>query len=64
MLQSFMNISVATGLLPNTGITLPFVSYGGSSIIAMMIIAGLVQSVHIRISNKIEESHESDSEQD
>ena len=36
MFQSFLNISVATGLLPNTGITLPFVSYGGTSILFLM----------------------------
>ncbi len=62
--HAFINIGMCIGLAPIIGIPLPFVSYGGSSIIAMMIIAGLVQSVHIRISPQTEESHESDSEQD
>jgi rod shape determining protein RodA len=43
--QSFLNISVATGMLPNTGIPLPFVSFGSSSMIAQLRSAGLVQSV-------------------
>ncbi|WP_029488160.1 FtsW/RodA/SpoVE family cell cycle protein [Candidatus Epulonipiscium viviparus] len=43
--QSFINFGVVTGLLPNTGLTLPFVSYGGSSLWANMIGMGLVLSV-------------------
>ncbi|OON94700.1 MAG: cell division protein [Candidatus Epulonipiscioides saccharophilum] len=43
--QSFINLGVVTGLLPNTGLTLPFVSYGGSSLWANMIGMGLVLSV-------------------
>jgi len=43
--QTILNVSVATGTLPNTGITLPFISSGGSSIWIMTASVGLVLSV-------------------
>ena len=43
--QAAANIAMNVGLLPTTGITLPFVSYGGSSIIATWAMTGLVLSV-------------------
>lgn len=46
--QTFVNIGVATGLLPNTGMPFPFLSYGGSSMWANMIAIGLVLNVGIR----------------
>lgn len=45
--QSIINIGVNLNILPVTGITLPFVSYGGSSIITNLIAVGLVESVSI-----------------
>jgi len=42
IIQTFIHIGVNIGLLPTTGITLPFLSYGGSSIIGSAIIAGLI----------------------
>lgn len=45
--QTFVNIGVATGLLPNTGMPFPFLSYGGSSMWANMIAIGLVLNVGI-----------------
>lgn len=43
--QIFINLGMNLGLLPITGITLPLVSYGGSSIVGTMIILGIVASV-------------------
>lgn len=43
--QSFTNIAVATGIFPNTGLPLPFISYGISSLISMYFGIGLVLSV-------------------
>lgn len=44
-LQSFLNIGVATGLLPNTGIPLPFVSYGLTSLVCLYAGIGFVLNV-------------------
>jgi rod shape determining protein RodA len=46
--QALVNIGVNLKLMPATGLTLPFVSYGGSSIVANMIAIGLVESVIMR----------------
>lgn len=46
--QIFQNISMTIGLMPITGIALPFVSYGGSSLITNIIALGLVLNVNIR----------------
>ena len=46
--QSFVNIGMTIGIMPITGIPLPFVSYGGSAVFADMIAIGLLQSVHRR----------------
>ncbi len=43
--QIFQNIGMTIGLLPVTGITLPFLSYGGSSLLSSLILIGLTQSV-------------------
>ncbi len=40
--QAVLNIAVTTGVFPNTGIPLPFVSYGGSSLLASLVAAGLL----------------------
>lgn len=47
-IQSFLNISVATGVMPNTGIPLPFVSYGLSSLLSLYICIGLVLNVRLQ----------------
>jgi len=46
--QSIVNIGVNLNLMPATGLTLPFVSYGGSSLVANLIAIGLVESVIMR----------------
>ena len=46
--QAFENIGMTMGLMPMTGVPLPFLSYGGSSMFANLIGVGLLQNVHSR----------------
>lgn len=46
--QTFINIGVVTGLLPNTGLTLPFVSYGLTSLVSLFIGMGFVLNVKLQ----------------
>ena len=50
--QAVLNVAVATGCIPATGVTLPFVSYGGSSLLFSMIAMGLL----LNVSRRCEES--------
>lgn len=43
--QQFQNIGMTLGLLPITGITLPFISYGGSSLLSYMFISGIILNI-------------------
>ena len=43
--QAFVNIAMTVGLMPITGMTLPFVSYGGTSLIVSMLLIALVCNV-------------------
>ncbi len=44
-IQVILNIAVVTNTIPNTGISLPFISYGGTSVMFLLIEVGLVLSV-------------------
>ena len=48
LLQTFINVGVNVGLMPVTGIPLPFVSQGGSSLITLFIAMGILQSILLR----------------
>lgn len=50
--QTFINVCVATGMMPNTGIPFPFVSYGLSSLLAMFIGLGIVLNVGLQRGGK------------
>ena len=53
-LQAFLNLMVVTDVIPNTGISLPFLSYGGSSLVMMMAEMGLILSISRRSYQKIQ----------
>jgi rod shape determining protein RodA len=48
MFQVFVNVGVTIGIMPITGVTLPLMSYGGSSVITTMLAIGLLQSIYVR----------------
>ncbi|QIX26079.1 rod shape-determining protein RodA [Nocardioides sp. JQ2195] len=51
--QAFQNIGMCLGIMPVTGVPLPFVSYGGSSMFAGMLAIGLLQNVHLRSTSSL-----------
>jgi rod shape determining protein RodA len=48
MFQVFVNVGVAVDIMPVTGVTLPLMSYGGSSVIATLLAMGLLQSIYVQ----------------
>ena len=46
--QAFQNIGMCLGIMPVTGVPLPLVSYGGSSMFASLVAIGLLQNIHLR----------------
>lgn len=48
LFQVFVNIGMTIGIMPVTGIPLPFVSYGGAAMITFLLLIGLLQSIHLR----------------
>ncbi len=48
MFQVFVNVGMTIGIMPITGVPLPLLSYGGSSVIVTFIAIGLLQSIHIQ----------------
>jgi cell division protein FtsW len=50
--QACINLGVATGILPVTGLTLPFISYGGSSLIVSCAMVGILLNISRKVSNE------------
>jgi rod shape determining protein RodA len=48
MFQVFVNVGMTVGIMPITGVTLPLISYGGSSVIATLLGVGLLQSIYVQ----------------
>jgi rod shape determining protein RodA len=48
--QSFINIAMISGVLPVVGLPLPFISYGGSNLLAMLMALGILMNAYINIS--------------
>jgi len=46
MFQVFVNVGMTLGIMPITGIPLPLMSYGGSSVLTTLLALGLLQSIH------------------
>jgi rod shape determining protein RodA len=46
--QVFQNVAMTIGLMPVTGLPMPFISYGGSSLVTFFVLLALVQNVHMR----------------
>jgi rod shape determining protein RodA len=48
MFQVFVNVGMTVGIMPITGVPLPLMSYGGSSVVVTFIALGLLQSIHVQ----------------
>jgi len=48
MFQIFVNVGMTIGIMPITGVPLPLMSYGGSSVIVTFLAVGLLQSIHVQ----------------
>ena len=46
-LYVFINIAMVMGLIPVVGVTLPFISYGGTSLLTLMLCVGLLMNIHV-----------------
>nr|WP_036067233.1 FtsW/RodA/SpoVE family cell cycle protein [Listeria grandensis] len=57
-IQAFINLGGATGMIPLTGVTLPFTSFGGSSLMSMSILVGIV--LNVSMMNKFQKNYGAD----
>ena len=48
MFQVFVNVGMTIGIMPITGVPLPLMSYGGSSVLVTFLAVGLLQSIHVQ----------------
>ncbi len=48
LFQVFVNVGMTIGIMPITGVPLPLMSYGGSSVLVTLIAVGLLQSIHVQ----------------
>ncbi len=53
-IQVVLNVAVVTGLIPPTGIVLPFISYGGSSVIVFLMMMGILLNISRQCSGKVD----------
>ena len=58
IVQVFLTVGGVTKFIPSTGVTLPFVSYGGSSILGTFLLFGIIQGLYILKRNDEEETGE------
>ncbi len=58
MFQIFVNVGMNLGIMPVTGITLPLMSYGGSSVLVTFMAIGLLQSIHVQAQLPVRDSRE------
>lgn len=59
-IQSFVNLGAISGLLPITGVPLPFISYGGSSLLVLMISMGILNNIAMTVKRKEQQPHKVD----
>jgi len=57
-IQTFINLGAISGILPITGVPLPFISYGGSSLLFMMIAMGILNNIAMQVNKKENEREE------
>jgi rod shape determining protein RodA len=53
LFQVLVNVGMTLGIMPVTGIPLPFISYGGAALITNLMLVGLLESIHIRASDAL-----------
>jgi len=51
--QILVNVGMTLGIMPVTGIPLPFVSYGGAALITSLMLVGVLESIHVRASDAL-----------